>query len=142
MSAPPKVLDLIDLFRRNTDAYHAPLYNEAMVRQEFINPLFKCLGWDMDNEHGYAEAYKDVIHEAAIKIGGATKAPDYCFRIGGSAKFFLEAKRPSISIDDDDIDPQAVEVTKLSLLLKVLEGESEQTLQSRTIASQGEIWAR
>ncbi|MCG7853958.1 MAG: BREX-1 system adenine-specific DNA-methyltransferase PglX, partial [Methanosarcinaceae archaeon] len=28
-----------------------------------------------------------------------------------------------------DIDPQAVEVTKLSLLLKVLEGESEQTIQ-------------
>ena len=27
-----------------------------------------------------------------------------------------------------DIDPQAVEVTKLSLLLKVLEGENEQTL--------------
>ena len=27
-----------------------------------------------------------------------------------------------------DIDPQAVEVTKLSLLLKVLEGESEQTI--------------
>ncbi|MBF8275323.1 MAG: hypothetical protein HW390_396 [Candidatus Brocadiaceae bacterium] len=26
-----------------------------------------------------------------------------------------------------DVDPQAVEVTKLSLLLKVLEGESEQT---------------
>ena len=30
-----------------------------------------------------------------------------------------------------DIDPQAVEVTKLSLLLKVLEGESEQTLGSQ-----------
>jgi len=30
-----------------------------------------------------------------------------------------------------DIDPQAVEVTKLSLLLKVLEGESEQTLDSQ-----------
>ena len=28
-----------------------------------------------------------------------------------------------------DIDRQAVEVTKLSLLLKVLEGESEETLQ-------------
>ncbi|HTU91365.1 MAG TPA: N-6 DNA methylase [Gemmataceae bacterium] len=101
MNTPPKVLELVDLFRRNTDAYHAPHYNEAMVRQEFINPLFKCLGWDMDNEQGYAEAYKDVIHEAAIKIGGATKAPDYCFRIGGSAKFFLEAKRPSVSIKDD-----------------------------------------
>jgi hypothetical protein len=30
-----------------------------------------------------------------------------------------------------DIDPQAVETTKLSLLLKVLEGESEQTLTSQ-----------
>ena len=28
-----------------------------------------------------------------------------------------------------DIDPQAVEVTKLSLLMKVLEGENEQTIQ-------------
>ena len=46
--------------------------------------MFECLGWDMDNEQGYAEAYKDVIHEAAIKIGGATKAPDYCFRIGST----------------------------------------------------------
>jgi hypothetical protein len=101
MSTPPKVLELVDLFRRNANAYHAPQYNEAMVRQEFINPFFKCLGWDMDNEQGYAEAYKDVIHEAAIKIGGATKAPDYCFRIGGAAKFFLEAKRPSVSIKDD-----------------------------------------
>ncbi|MEK0338527.1 MAG: hypothetical protein QQN41_13945, partial [Nitrosopumilus sp.] len=30
-----------------------------------------------------------------------------------------------------DIDPQAVEVTKLSLLLKVLEGESEETIDSQ-----------
>jgi hypothetical protein len=101
MSAPQKVLELVDLFRRNADAYHSPNYKEAEVRIQFINPLFKCLGWDIDNEQGYAEAYKDVIHEAAIKIGGATKAPDYCFRIGGSPKFFLEAKRPSVSIKDD-----------------------------------------
>ena len=30
-----------------------------------------------------------------------------------------------------DIDPQAVEVTKLSLLLKVLEGENEQSLNQQ-----------
>ncbi len=30
-----------------------------------------------------------------------------------------------------DIDPQAVEVTKLFLLIKVLEGESEQTLETQ-----------
>ncbi|MGB7575295.1 MAG: N-6 DNA methylase, partial [Thermodesulfobacteriota bacterium] len=44
------------------------------------------------------EQYKDVIHEDAIKIAGATKAPDYCFRVGGVRKFFLETKKPSIDI--------------------------------------------
>src|SRR5713226_7367465 len=84
MSTPSEILKLIERFDRNAEAYHAAGYNEAQVRQEFINPFFKCLGWDMDNEQGYAEAYKDVIHEDAIKVGGATKAPDYCFRIGGT----------------------------------------------------------
>ncbi len=101
MSAPNKVLGLVDLFHRNADAYRSGHYNETQVRQEFVNPLFKCLGWDMDNEQGYAEAYKDVIHEDAIKVGGATQAPDYCFRIGGARKFFLEAKKPAVFIKTD-----------------------------------------
>jgi len=44
---PPSVADLVDRFREHVDAYH-----------------------------GYAEAYKDVIHEDAITVGGAAKAPD------------------------------------------------------------------
>ncbi len=55
----------------------------------------------MTNKAGYAEAYRDVIHEDAIKIGGATKAPDYCFRIGSVKKFFVEAKKPSVNLKDD-----------------------------------------
>src|SRR5260370_17786852 len=95
---PPHVLELIDRFERNRDAYKSPHYNETQLRREFLDPLFKALGWDVDNDQGYAEAYKDVIHEDAIKVGEATKAPDYCFRIGGARKFFLEAKRPSVDI--------------------------------------------
>ena len=34
-------------------------------------------------------------------MGGSTKAPDYCFRIGPARKFFLEAKKPSVNIKDD-----------------------------------------
>src|SRR5208337_4908112 len=75
--------------------------NETQLRQEFLNPFFKALGWDVTNEKGYSEAYKEVIHEDAIKIGAFTKAPDYCFRIGGTRKFFVEAKKPSINIKDD-----------------------------------------
>jgi hypothetical protein len=98
---PQKVLDLVALFQQNADDYRAASFNEANLRQQFVNPLFKALGWDMENEAGLAEAYKDVIHEDAIKIGGATKAPDYCFRIGGVRKFFLEAKKPAVAIKDD-----------------------------------------
>jgi len=58
----------------------------------------------MDNASGKAEAYKDVIHEDAIKLGGGHKAPDYCFRIGGTRKFFVEAKKPAVNIKDE-IDP-------------------------------------
>src|SRR5512137_903271 len=100
-TAPKAVTDLIARFERQLDAYRSGQYNETQLRREFLDPLFKALGWDMDNEQGYAEAYKDVIHEDAIRIGAAVKAPDYCFRIGGARKFFLEAKKPSVDIRDD-----------------------------------------
>ncbi|MSP14196.1 MAG: restriction endonuclease subunit R [Chloroflexi bacterium] len=98
---PQIILDLVARFADNQAAYRSGLYNETQVRREFIDPFFAALGWDVNNERGYAEAYKDVIHEDAIKVGGATKAPDYCFRIGGTRKFFLEAKKPSVNIKGD-----------------------------------------
>src|SRR6059036_4167059 len=101
MGVPQTIRELVERLERNLDAYRSPQYNETQLRREFLDPFFKALGWDIDNEQGYAEAYKDVIHEDAIKIGGATKAPDYCFRIGGTRKFFLEAKKPSVDIKTD-----------------------------------------
>src|SRR5205823_3114315 len=62
---------------------------------------FRALGWDMDNSQGYAEPYKDVVHEDSIKVAGEPKAPDYCFRVGGTRKFFVEAKAPHVNIAVD-----------------------------------------
>lgn len=101
MSVPQEISELIDRFDRNREAYHSSQYNETQLRREFIDPFFEALGWDVNNKQGYAESYKDVIHEDAIKIGSATKAPDYCFRIGGIRKFFVEAKKPSLNLRDD-----------------------------------------
>ncbi|MCI0515024.1 Eco57I restriction-modification methylase domain-containing protein, partial [candidate division KSB1 bacterium] len=101
MAAPEKIIELCERFDRNRDTYKQSQYHETQVRREFIDPFFKALGWDIDNEKGNAEAYKDVVHEDAIKVGGATKAPDYSFRIGGVRKFFLEAKKPSVYIKED-----------------------------------------
>ncbi|MCK9419090.1 MAG: Eco57I restriction-modification methylase domain-containing protein [Nitrospirae bacterium] len=101
MAAPKEILDLVERFERNREAYKSGQYNEMQLRQEFLDPFFSALGWDMNNSQGYAEAYKDVIHEDSIKVGADTKAPDYCFRIGGTRKFFLEAKKPSIYIKEE-----------------------------------------
>ncbi|HUS70396.1 MAG TPA: N-6 DNA methylase, partial [Anaerolineae bacterium] len=89
---------LVQRFARNLDVYTRPDYKETQVRVEFIDPLFEALGWDVRNVKGYAELYKDVVHEDAIKVSGATKAPDYCFRVGGVRKFFLEAKKPATPV--------------------------------------------
>src|SRR4030043_654029 len=100
-NVPSRVVELIETFERNIETYHSQQYNETQLRREFIDPFFETLGWDVTNKAGYAQAYKDVIHEESIKIGSATKAPDYSFRIGGVRKFFLEAKKPSVDIKDD-----------------------------------------
>jgi hypothetical protein len=54
---PPQVLELIQRFDRNREAYKSPHYNEAQLRREFLDPFFKALGWDIDNEQGYPDAH-------------------------------------------------------------------------------------
>ncbi len=101
MAAPQEILDLIARFERHHESYESAAYNETQLRREFLDPFFEALGWDVQNKEGAAEAYKDVIHEDAIKVGAFTKAPDYGFRIGGTRKFFVEAKKPAKKLKDD-----------------------------------------
>ena len=101
MDAREKLSELVARFERNRATYKKGTYNETQVRREFIDPFFEVLGWDVANKDGYAEAYKDVVHEDAIRVGNTTKAPDYCFRVGGTRKFFVEAKKPSINLRTD-----------------------------------------
>src|SRR3972149_2976593 len=92
---------LVERFREHRHDYHLPDYNEAKTRQDFINPFFKALGWDIDNEKGDSEAYREVIYEDKVVVKGKAKAPDYGFRLSGSAKkrlFYVEAKKPSVSL--------------------------------------------
>jgi hypothetical protein len=45
-SCPRSVLDLIERFELHRETYKRPGYNETQVRREFIDPMFKALGWD------------------------------------------------------------------------------------------------
>ncbi|QQR73908.1 MAG: N-6 DNA methylase [Holophagales bacterium] len=93
--------DLSARFTRQSSRYRAPTYNEETARSEFISPFFEALGWDLANRQGNALQYRDVIHEEGIKVGDATKAPDYTFRVGGQRKFFVEAKKPGVDLKSD-----------------------------------------
>ena len=98
---PSEIQELIDRFESQSELYRAPTYNETNLRIDFVNPMFKALGWDINNTKGYAEAFREVVHEDAVRIGGTVKSPDYSFRIGGRRIFFLEAKKPAVNIYTD-----------------------------------------
>ena len=72
-----KIEELTIRFGEQITSYKNAAYNETLVRRDFLDLFFKGLGWDVDTSQGYAEAYREVIHEDKIKIGSATKAPDY-----------------------------------------------------------------
>jgi len=101
--AKHKIQTLIDKFSSQKDYYKSSNYNETQTRQDFINPFFIALGWDLDNTKEQFETYRDVRHEDKIKVNGHTKAPDYSFNINGKRKFFVEAKKPSVSIKENPL---------------------------------------
>ena len=100
MGCPDAIKRLVERFDHQLDQVRSPSYNEAQLRIDFINPMFRELGWDIDNVKGSAEQYREVVYEDRVRVAGANKAPDYSFRIGSSRKFFLEAKKPYINLKE------------------------------------------
>ncbi len=86
-----RLASLVAKFEKDKAHYLSKGYPEAQVRVDFINPLFKALGWDLENKAQKPPHERDVILELAPE---ATGRPDYNFRIKGSTKFFIEAKAP------------------------------------------------
>jgi len=94
---------LISAFEKEYAIYKTPKYSEAQLRIDFLNPLLKTFGWDVDNEKLKTQFLRDVIQEESIDVEEedsiAKKNPDYTLRIQGTRKFFVEAKKVSIDLD-------------------------------------------
>jgi hypothetical protein len=103
MAVPDSIQPLVDKYTFHRDAYirGQEKYNEAQLRQDFTDPFFHALGWDVNNNKGHSEAYREVMHGEPIRIRGTTQFFDYTFRIGGVRKFIVETKKPSVRIKDD-----------------------------------------
>ena len=50
MTAPAVIHQLVARFTDNREAYRSGKYNEAQLRQEFLDPFFEALGWDIYNK--------------------------------------------------------------------------------------------
>lgn len=101
-----KVAERVHQFSVRIREYTNQAYNETEVRVEFVNPFFKALGWDIDNEAGLPQHIREVTHEATVLVKEdgrqRKKKPDYSFRIGTESLFFLETKTPSVDIKYDN----------------------------------------
>jgi hypothetical protein len=94
---------LISAFEKEYVVYKSQKYSEAQLRIDFLNPLLKTFGWDVDNEETKSQFLRDVIQEESIDIEEedsiTKKNPDYTLRIQGIRKIFVEAKKVSINIE-------------------------------------------
>lgn len=72
-------------------------YKEEETKKDFILPLFRVLGWDVENSN-------EVTAEEKV----SKKRVDYGFRISGIPKFFLEAKSLKEDLDNRKFIDQAI----------------------------------
>lgn len=101
MSVPQLILDLIHKFDDHLQEYTSTAFNEETAKNQFIEPLFEALGWDVGNQAGKPEAWRDVLRQFSIPSGPTRKAPDYIFKIGKTKVFIVEAKKPAVNIKQD-----------------------------------------
>ena len=97
------IQSLVRKFEQDKNHYLQKGYPEAQVRIDFLNPFFDALGWDIENKAHQSPDKRDVVieilspHEKRVT---SNLRPDYSFRINVNTKFFVEAKAPSVALDD------------------------------------------
>ena len=69
-TCPDSIKRLIERFEHQSNQLRSPDYNETLIRIDYINPLMTELGWDVDNRQGFAEQYREVVHEDRVRVPG------------------------------------------------------------------------
>jgi len=96
-------------FAQGLSHYLSHEYQEAEVRQEFIDKFFKALGWDVGHDIQHDPYRREVrIEKSEKKYKGRA---DYAFSIAPHyrrVRFFVEAKRPQVTIKTPDNCFQAI----------------------------------
>jgi hypothetical protein len=86
---------LVESFGKRIVELKHPSYVEAQLRDDFLNPFFRALGWDMENRAGLIQKHREVEIESRTEIAGRKKRADYLFRTDTHDRFVCEAKKPA-----------------------------------------------
>lgn len=115
------IKDLVEKYSSNREAYLKAEYNETQLRNDFLDPLFEILGWDIKNSMGKPTFEREVLVEEGLKADASsnTKKPDYTFRLFSERKFFLEAKKPNVNIQRDNESARQVRRYGFTAKLKI-----------------------
>ncbi len=95
-----QIQKLVEKYQRVANTGLIKSYNEAQSRNEFIEPLFEFLGWDMRN----FTTDNEVTTEENVSGGRV----DLAFRFGNIPVFFLEAKAMKVNLDEWKWAEQAI----------------------------------
>ncbi len=115
------IAQLIEKYQSDRDYYLTTKYNETLLRSDFLDPFFELLGWDIKNNEGKPTNEREVILEEALKANASehSKKPDYTFRLFSERKFFLEAKKPCVSIESNNDTAKQVRRYGFTAKLKI-----------------------
>jgi type I restriction-modification system DNA methylase subunit len=129
--AKTEVERLVDRFSHLRAGNHRR-YNEAATRQEFILPLFRALGWNVEDT-------REVSPEEKVSRGFV----DFAFRLSGIPRFFLETKKLRADLEDPRWAQQAINYAWLKGVtwavlsdfegLKVFNAEWQESIPVRAI---------
>jgi len=90
MGAPDSIYQLVEKFDRDKPG------SEDEVQQQFVDPLFEALGWDLRDK-------RQVRHEPSVTVMEEglerSKRADYSFHIGNTRHFFVETKMPHVNLE-------------------------------------------
>ncbi len=101
----PDISELVEGFATHIKALKSTDYREAQLRDHYLDPFWKLLGWDVDNSAQRGPREIEVIVEPSVDVAeGQTlraRRPDYIFRLNGFPRFVVEAKKPAVDLDAD-----------------------------------------
>jgi predicted type IV restriction endonuclease len=110
MSAPAtfetfqqELAGLVERFDRGFPQFKSPDYNEATLRADFLDPLFRALGWDVGNTKGLIHTEREVDIEVRTATSGRQTRAGYVFRFARVERFTCEAKKPAEPRNDRHI---------------------------------------